>query len=194
MVVKYKLGEVAKDFNKSAKDITDLLLKFFDEPKKNQTALDSKELDIIFDVLTQENQVANFNEYFATQKPVKKAEKKPAEKKAEPKKAEEKKEEYSLAVKKDGKMIGELVLHNFDADGGVEMGFRFFKEFQGGGYATESASVLKQYVFEVVGATKLKSRCYKQNLPSKRLIERLGLNRCREDDTHFYFGLKRDTK
>ena len=45
MVVKYKLGEVAKDFNKSAKDITDLLLKFFDEPKKNQTALDSKELD-----------------------------------------------------------------------------------------------------------------------------------------------------
>jgi translation initiation factor IF-2 len=93
MVVKYKLGEVAKDFNKSAKDITDLLLKFFDEPKKNQTALDSKELDIIFDVLTQENQVANFNEYFATQKPVKKAEKKPAEKKAEPKKAEEKKTE-----------------------------------------------------------------------------------------------------
>ena len=89
MVVKYKLGEVAKDFNKSAKDITDLLLKFFDEPKKNQTALDSKELDIIFDVLTQENQVENFNEYFATQKPVKKAEKKPAEKKAEPKKAEE---------------------------------------------------------------------------------------------------------
>jgi translation initiation factor IF-2 len=93
MVVKYKLGEVAKDFNKSAKDISDLLLKFFDEPKKNQTALDSKELDIIFDVLTQENQVANFNEYFATQKPVKKAEKKPAEKKAEPKKAEEKKTE-----------------------------------------------------------------------------------------------------
>ena len=84
MVVKYKLGEVAKDFNKSAKDISDLLLKFFDEPKKNQTALDSKELDIIFDVLTQENQVANFNEYFATQKPVKKVEKKPAEKKAEP--------------------------------------------------------------------------------------------------------------
>ena len=101
----------------------------------------------------------------------------------------EKKEEYSLAVKKDGKMIGELVLHNFDADGGVEMGFRFFKEFQGGGYATESASALKQYVFEVVGATKLKSRCYKQNLPSKRLIERLGLNKCREDDTHFYFEL-----
>ena len=86
MVVKYKLGEVAKDFDKSAKDITDLLLKFFDEPKKNQTALESKELDIIFDVLTQENQVENFNEYFAMQKPVKKVEKKSAEKKPEAKK------------------------------------------------------------------------------------------------------------
>ncbi|MBE6751866.1 MAG: translation initiation factor IF-2 [Ruminococcaceae bacterium] len=93
MVVKYKLGEVAKDFNKSAKDISDLLLKFFEEPKKNQSALEGKELDIIFDVLTQENQVESFNEYFAMQKPVKKAEKKPAEKKTEAKKADDKKSE-----------------------------------------------------------------------------------------------------
>ncbi len=100
MVVKYKLGEVAKDFNKSAKDITELLLKFFDEPKKNQTALDSKELDIIFDVLTQENQVESFNEYFATQKPVKKEEKKPAQKQAESKKAEDKKTEAKKAETK----------------------------------------------------------------------------------------------
>lgn len=91
MVVKYKLGEVAKDFNKSSKDIADLLLKFFEEPKKNQTALEGKELDIIFDVLTQENQVESFNDYFAMQKPVKKDEKKPAEKKETAKKAEEKK-------------------------------------------------------------------------------------------------------
>ena len=75
MVVKYKLSEVAKDFNKSSKDISDLLLKFFEEPKKNQTVLEGKELDIIFDVLTQENQVESFNDYFAMQKPVKKAEK-----------------------------------------------------------------------------------------------------------------------
>ncbi|MBE6748122.1 MAG: translation initiation factor IF-2 [Ruminococcaceae bacterium] len=100
MVVKYKLGEVAKDFEKSAKDITDLLLKFFDEPKKNQSALEGKELDIIFDVLTQENQVESFNEYFAMQKPVKKVEKKPAEKKPEAKKADEKKSEKKEAPKK----------------------------------------------------------------------------------------------
>ena len=82
MVTKYKVSELAKDFGKQGKDIIELLAKYFDEPKKTQTALDSKELDLIFDVLTQENQVENFNEYFAMQKPVEKA---PA-KKAEPKK------------------------------------------------------------------------------------------------------------
>ena len=105
MVVKYKLGEVAKDFNKSSKDIADLLLKFFEEPKKNQTALEGKELDIIFDVLTQENQVESFNDYFAMQKPVKKDEKKPAEKKETAKKAEEKKADKKpvAEVKKEDK-------------------------------------------------------------------------------------------
>ncbi len=99
MVGKYKINEVAKDFGKASKDITDLLLRFFDEPKKTQAALENKELDIIFEVLTQENQVESFDAYFAMQKPVeKKAEKKPAEKKEEkakaaPKKAEEKKPE-----------------------------------------------------------------------------------------------------
>lgn len=96
-------------------------------------------------------------------------------------------EEISFAVKKDGQMIGELVLHNFDYYGGVEMGFRFFKEYQGRGYATESAAALKNYVFDVLGAIKLKSRCFKENLPSKNLIKRLGLSLTNEDDTHYYF-------
>ncbi len=97
MVTKYKVSELAKDFGKQGKDIIELLAKYFDEPKKTQTVLDSKELDLIFDVLTQENQVENFNEYFAMQKPVEKA---PA-KKAEPKKDD--KAEKKPAPKADAK-------------------------------------------------------------------------------------------
>ena len=103
----------------------------------------------------------------------------------------DKKEEYSLAVRLNGRMIGELVLHNFDYFGGVEMGFRFFKEYQGKGYAFESASALKNYVFNVLKAQTLKSRCFKQNVPSRRLIEKLGLKLSYTDDTHFYFKLNR---
>jgi RimJ/RimL family protein N-acetyltransferase len=99
-----------------------------------------------------------------------------------------KKEEYSFAVKLSGKMIGELVLHNFDYYGGVEMGFRFFKEYQGNGYATESAEALKWYVFEVLKAKTLYSRCFKENTPSHNLILRLGLAEYKSDKTHYYFS------
>ncbi len=93
---KYKLNDVAKDFGKNSKEIIELLAKFFDEPKKSQTALENKELDIIFDVLTQENEVENFNAYFAMQKPVeKKAEKKSEDNKTAGKKSEAKEKTVS---------------------------------------------------------------------------------------------------
>ena len=123
MISKYKVNEVAKDFNKHAKDITELLARFFEEPKKSQTALDSKELDVIFDVLTQENQVESFNAYFSMQKkseakaPEKKEEKqnkapaakkeneKPAQAK-KPEKAPEKKQGENAQAKKPEKKPG----------------------------------------------------------------------------------------
>ncbi len=97
MITKYKVSEVAKDFGLQNKDITETLAKFFDEPKKSQTALDSKELDVLFDVLTQNNAVSSFDEYFAMQK---KEEKKPE--KAE-KKAPQKNAPAQKAEKKDKK-------------------------------------------------------------------------------------------
>ena len=104
MITKYKVNEVAKDFGLQNKQVTDVLGKYFDDPKKSSSALDSKELDVLFDVLTQEHSVENFNAYFAMQKkeekkpePKKAPEKKEAPKKAEGEKAPEKKE----APKKD---------------------------------------------------------------------------------------------
>ncbi len=97
MITKYKVGEVAKDFGLQNKEVIEILGKFYEEPKKSQTALDTKELDVIFDVLTQENSVENFNAYFAMKKAEKKEEA-PAQKKEE-KKTEPKKEES--AQKKD---------------------------------------------------------------------------------------------
>ena len=85
MVIKYKLSDVAKDFNKQNKEIVDLLAKYIEGPKKKATnALEDKELDLIFEVLTQENSVESFEEYFASQR----IEKKPEKKKEEPKKEE----------------------------------------------------------------------------------------------------------
>ena len=95
MITKYKVNEVAKDLGLNNKEIIEVLGKFYEEPKKAQTALDTKELDVLFDVLTQENSVENFNSYFAMKKVEEKKEEKvqkPAPKKEE-KKVESKKED-----------------------------------------------------------------------------------------------------
>ena len=96
-------------------------------------------------------------------------------------------EECAFAVRLEDKLIGELVLYNFDFFGGLEIGFRFFKQFQGKGYAQESALALLEYAKQVLGAKKLKTRCFKQNTPSFNLITRLGFSKVTEDKTHYYF-------
>ncbi len=106
-------------------------------------------------------------------------------------KMKDKGEEYSFAVRENGVMVGELVLHNFGYYGDLEMGFRFFSECQGKGYAIESASALRDYAFNELGAVKLKSRCFKENKPSRKLIERLGLALASEDKTHYYFEMEK---
>ena len=98
-------------------------------------------------------------------------------------------EEFSFAVRLNGQMIGEVVLHNFGFYGDVEMGFRFFTEFQGKGYALESAKAVKEFVFNTLKAKTLKCKCYKENLASIRLIQKLDLIKRGEDDKYFYFEL-----
>lgn len=68
MVIKYKLGDVAKDFNVDNKKISDVLKKHLDAVKKAQNALEDSELDVVFEAMTQEAQLDSFDSYFATQK------------------------------------------------------------------------------------------------------------------------------
>lgn len=105
------------------------------------------------------------------------------------KKLKDKKEEYSLALRKDNKMIGELVLHNFDYYGAVEIGFRLFKEYQGKGYAVEGVEALIKYTFEVLKAKKIKGKCFKENEKSFKVYSKLNFTLVKEDEKYFYFEL-----
>ncbi len=90
MINKYRVHEVAKDFDVPSKTILDIVGKYFDGQKKSMTALEEAELDVIFESITKDNSVESFDAYFATANEPKKEEKKPEEKKEAPK-AEEKK-------------------------------------------------------------------------------------------------------
>ena len=67
MATKYKLSEAAKDLSMQNNDLIELLQKYFKtEPKKPSTYLTEEELNIIFESVTQNNQVTDFNAYFAS--------------------------------------------------------------------------------------------------------------------------------
>ena len=54
---KYRVHEVAKDFGVSTKEITEILTKYRSVPKNHMQVLDDTDLSVIFEYLTQHNQV-----------------------------------------------------------------------------------------------------------------------------------------
>ena len=62
MLIKYRVHEVAKDFNLTSKDISEILTKYATTPKNHMQVLETPELDLIFESLTQNNQVENLEE------------------------------------------------------------------------------------------------------------------------------------
>ncbi len=95
MTKKYKVHELAKDFDIQSKYVIENLSKHFEGEKKSQTALEEKELDFLFDIITKDNSVESFDEYFnAVPK-----EKPKAEKKEEPAQKAEKKDAPQKAKK-----------------------------------------------------------------------------------------------
>ncbi len=73
MINKYRVHEVAKDFDVKSNTVIDLLAKYFNDTKKHMTALEEPELDVIFETFTQEHQVESFDSYFAKAEEKKKA-------------------------------------------------------------------------------------------------------------------------
>lgn len=89
-----------------------------------------------------------------------------------------------LAVerKADARMIGELVLILHDLTSGQgELGYVLGPDWQGRGYATEAAAALLAWAFEDFGFHRVHARCDAANIPSWRLMERLGMRR----EAHF---------
>jgi len=81
-MIKYRVHEVAKDFERTSKQISEILGEFGMAPKNNQKVLEEQELDIIFAALTQRNQVEDLGVAVAAtrrEEPAPVAEEKPAD-------------------------------------------------------------------------------------------------------------------
>ncbi|MBR0160636.1 MAG: translation initiation factor IF-2 [Oscillospiraceae bacterium] len=91
-MIKYRIHEVAKDFNMTSKAISQILTDYIAPPKNHMQVLENPELDVIFEYLTQHNQVNSLEDIFRVEPP--------EEKKPEAVKAEAKPEKGSADEKK----------------------------------------------------------------------------------------------
>ncbi len=71
---KYRVHEVARDFKMNSKDIANILTKYSTTPKNHMEVLDTERLAIVFEYLTQHNQIASIESIFAESAPAPKKE------------------------------------------------------------------------------------------------------------------------
>ena len=72
--VKYRLKEVATDFGTTPKEIADIIAKYGERPKSNTQVLTDEELNVVFDHMTKNRQVADLQQAVGSAAPTKKPE------------------------------------------------------------------------------------------------------------------------
>lgn len=93
--------------------------------------------------------------------------------------------DHSVAVTRDGVVIGTVSLDVRDGMGQpgtppnteAEIGYIFDPGYGGHGYATEAVTAMVTYSFDRLGVRRITAGCYADNLPSVRLLEKLGMRR-----------------
>jgi RimJ/RimL family protein N-acetyltransferase len=84
--------------------------------------------------------------------------------------------ELALERKEDGRVIGLVGLIRRDHRQG-EVGWALGVDYRGQGYATEAARALIDYGFNSLGLHRIHADTNSDNLPSLRVMERLGMRR-----------------
>lgn len=92
----------------------------------------------------------------------------------------------NLAVRKDGRMIGEVVLYEADYKGCIEIGCRLLEECEGRGYGREAMLAAADWAIYKAGFRKIKAKCYKENTPSFKMLSSF-MKKTGEDSTFYYF-------
>ena len=72
--VKYRVKEVAADFGIAPKEVSEIIGKFMEKPKSYSQVLTDAELNVVFDYMTQKNQIKDLAQVFAVKPTAPKAE------------------------------------------------------------------------------------------------------------------------
>lgn len=103
--------------------------------------------------------------------------------------------QLSVLDRATGELVGDVGLSPADGEPGVvKLGYTVAPEFQRRGYATEAVRALVDYVFDVLGAERIRIYADGDNVASHRVAEKAGLRlieRFRhEEDGQEWFGVR----
>ena len=104
---------------------------------------------------------------------------------------------FSVLLKENGLLIGDCGLEVMEVDGiqVAELGYDFRSDYWNQGYATEAASAVRNYAFDVLELPQLISLIRVHNAASQRVSEKIGMARISEFETHgiqyWKYGLSR---
>ena len=84
---------------------------------------------------------------------------------------------WAMVLKSNGEVIGDcgLTPQNVDGADEIELGYHVRRDLWGQGYAPEAARACRDYGFSRLGADRLISLIRPENLPSRRVAEKVGL-------------------
>ncbi|MCY1722888.1 GNAT family N-acetyltransferase [Prolixibacteraceae bacterium Z1-6] len=83
---------------------------------------------------------------------------------------------YTVIRKSDNTKLGTCGLNDREGLEGIDIGFAFLPQYEGQGYAFESAQKLKTAGFDLFLLTEITGITRPDNLPSRKLLEKIGLH------------------
>jgi RimJ/RimL family protein N-acetyltransferase len=109
----------------------------------------------------------------------------PADLRATWRRTAENPDDHSKAVTLDGVVIGTVSLDVVDGMGQpgmpprteADLGYIFDPAYGGHGYATEAVTAMVAYAFDRLGVRRITAGCFADNLPSVRILEKVGMRR-----------------
>ncbi|WP_019419567.1 GNAT family N-acetyltransferase [Paenibacillus sp. OSY-SE] len=84
---------------------------------------------------------------------------------------------FPVVLKDNGKLIGHIVFHEYFGKHTYEIGWVFNPSFHSQGYASEAALSILKNGFEEMNLHRIIATCQPENLPSYRIMEKIGMRR-----------------
>ncbi|MBP2080186.1 GNAT family N-acetyltransferase [Oceanobacillus polygoni] len=86
-------------------------------------------------------------------------------------------EKFAVVLKDENVLIGHIVFHKYFGEHTYEIGWVFNTKYYNKGYASEAAHSILKYGFETMKLHRIIATCQPENIPSYRVMEKIGMRR-----------------